>query len=328
MRKTKNPKILDKFLTYLANVKSYSLQTIKGYEIDLLLFFRFIKKYCKINISIEEFNIFVLLNIREDEIISFLVYLNYNRNCTACTRARKIASIKCFYKWLFKKYHINELKNPTENLPTIQQINRLPKYLNLEKSKKIINIFNSKNSKFYIRDNTIIILFLNCGLRISELVNINLNDLDLINKTLKVKGKGNKERICYLNNSVVKSLRKYVKARVKNESIIDLSEPLFLSYRKDRIKTNAIRYIVKKAYKLAELESYHYTVHTLRHTSATILYQYVNSDILMLQKFLGHTSIKSTEIYTHISNEKVKEAVFRNPLANFGVEEEAEIKCI
>lgn len=312
----KNPEILNNFLLYL-NLKSYSEGTIRQYKIDLIIFFRFIKSYRNIDIAIKDFNIFILKSVTEDEIIAFLVYLNFNRNCTACTREAKLATLKTFYRWLYKTYKFNQSNIPTENLPNIQQIARIPKYLNLNKAKSLLNVFDEKNSRFNIRNNTIIATFLHCGLRISELANINLNDLNINNKILKIRGKGSKERICYLNEDIIKQLKEYLLTRNKNKTVIKLSEPLFLSYRNDRLGTNAIRAIVRNAYKLTNLDTYHYTVHTLRHTSATLLYQYVKQDIILLKEFLGHESIKSTEIYTHIKKDSIKKAVESNPLANF-----------
>jgi len=312
----KKPEILNRFLLYL-NLNAYSEGTIRQYGIDLMLFFKFIKSYRNIDIAVKEFNIFILKSVTEDEIIAFLVYLNFNRNCTACTREAKLTTIKTFYKWLYKHYNFNVANIPTANLPTIQQIERLPKYLNLDKAKSLLNVFDENNSKFNIRNNTIIATFLSCGLRISELANLNLNDIDFDDKTIRVRGKGRKERTCYLNKDMVKKLKEYLLIRNKNKTVIDLFEPLFLSCRNGRLGTNSIRAIVRNAYKLAKLDDYHYTVHTLRHTSATLLYQYVKQDILLLKEFLGHESIKSTEIYTHVKKDNIKKVVESNPLANF-----------
>lgn len=316
----KNPNILNKFLLYLLNVKNYSLTTINEYRIDLLVFFKYIKNYCNIKAEIAEFNSFILLNIKESDIISFIVYLNYNRNCTASTRKRKISAIKAFYKWLFSVYPTANISNPTENLPNIQDVQKLPKYLTLEQAKKISNIFNTNNSRFPIRNNTIITLFLNCGLRASELININLSDINLNKNYINIIGKGNKERICWLNKATKKQIEKYLEIRNKNKKVINLQEPLFLTYRKGRLKLTTVEKITKNAYNLANMGDLGYTTHTLRHTTATIIYQYVKSDILILKEILGHSTIQSTEIYTHIHNDEIKKAVDSNPLSNYNVE--------
>ncbi len=313
---SENPIILNKFLYYLSNVKQYSVKTISEYRYDLLLFFRFIKKYCKLIPKISEFSSSILCNITNDEIIAFLVYLNVNRNCTAYSRRRKMCSIKAFYKWLFTFCQNMRMCNPAENLPSLQGIDTIPRYLTLNETKKIIDVFNIKNSKMPIRNNTIIALFLNCGLRVSELINIRLCDLNLSNRCFKVIGKGNKERICYLSNNMVNRLNTYINFRNKEKKIIDVYEPLFLSYRKGKLCSNTVEAITSQAYELAGIGYKGYTTHTLRHTAATIMYQN-KPDILLLKEFLGHSSIKSTEIYTHVNSDKIKEAVNKNPLNNY-----------
>lgn len=313
----KDPNILNKFLLYLFNIKNYSIRTISEYRIDLLVFFKYIKNYCNIKVDIAEFNSFILLNVKESDIISFIVYLNYNRNCTASTRKRKICAIKAFYKWLTTFYPSNNISNPAEDLPSIQDIRKLPKYLTFEQAQKINNIFDSKNSKFPTRNNTIITLFLNCGLRASELININLCDINLNKNYIKIIGKGNKERICYLNNNTKIQIEKYLEIRNKDKKLVDLKEPLFLSYRKSRLKLNTVEAITKNAYNLAGMGDLGYTTHTLRHTTATIIYQYTKSDILVLKEILGHSTIQSTKIYTHVHNEEIKKAVNSNPLSDY-----------
>lgn len=318
---TKNPNILNKFLLNLINVRNYSLTTAKEYRIDLLVFFRFIKSYNNINVQVEEFNLNILLSVRESDIIAFLVYINYYRNSTSSTRQRKLCAIKTFYNWLFRSCPTGVTKNPIKNLPSIQDVQRLPKYLVLSDAKKLKNIFTCENSKFPVRNNAIIALFLNCGLRASELININLCDINWNKCYIKIIGKGNKERICWLNSYTKKHIEKYLEIRNKNKTIIKLEEPLFLSYRNGRLSLNAVEKISKKAYSLAGLDGHKYTTHTLRHTSATIMYQYVSQDILLLKEFLGHSTIRSTEIYTHVHNNKIKNAFNSNPLSNFILKE-------
>ncbi len=320
----KNPDILNKFITYLLNIKHYSISTANEYKLDLLIFFRFIKQYCNISIKISEFNSSVLLSVKESDILAFIVYLNHNRNCTASTRKRKIYAIKAFYKWLFAFYSIKNIQNPAEELPNIQQIQRLPKYLTLEQAKKLKNVFDTTNSKFPLRNNTIITLFLENGLRVSELININLSDLNLNDNYIKIIGKGNKERLCYLNKNTKEQIKEYIQTRnTGKENIINIKEPLFLSYRKSRLNRRTVEEITEKAYKLAGLENLGYTTHTLRHTSATIMYQYTNADILLIKEFLGHSSVQSTQIYAHINNEQIRNAVESNPLSNFMIEKTA-----
>ena len=209
-------------------------------------------------------------------------------------------------------------ENPMLSLPGIQQQIRLPKYLNLKDAYKIQNIFNISNSRFYIRDNLIITLFLQTGMRLSELVNININNINFDKKSITIIGKNNKERIIYLNDLCMKKLKEYINLRKNKTKIININEALFLNKNGQRLQQHGVEYICKKAFKLAGLEEYNYTTHSLRHTVATQLY--INDiDLLVIKEILGHSSITTTEIYTHVHNLKVKEAVEKNPLSNFGL---------
>lgn len=318
-----NPNILNKFLHYLDSIKHYSIRTIDEYRIDLMVFFTFIKKFLNLPIDVKDFNLFTVQNVKEADIFAFLVYLNDSRDCTASTRSRKIAAIKAFYKWLYVFYPNENICNPVEYLPNIQAIKRLPKYLSLTDSKKVINVYNLKNSKFPIRNNAIISLFLNCGLRVSELININLCDLNLNDACIRIIGKGDKERISWLNELTKEQLKSYLEVRNKGLELIDISGPLFLTSKKKRLSVRSVEIIVENAYNLAGLGNRGYTTHTLRHTAATLMYQYVKPDILLLKEFLGHSTIKSTEIYTHVSDEQIREAFNSNPLSNYDLEHTA-----
>ena len=312
MRK-ENPRILNDFLNYLVIFKNYSKGTIREYNSDLLLFFNFLIKYLRLEINIREMNIFILTSVEESDIIAFLVFLNYDKDNCFRTRQRKMASIKTFYKWLFRHYPtFNNKKNPTKDIPYIEPTVRLPKYLKLDDARKIQKIFNISNSRNYIRDNTIITLFLNCGLRLSELANINIKDIDFNNRTINIIGKGNKERIIYLNKTAINSLKKYLNTK----KVIDFNDPLFQNNRNKRISIYSIEKICKKAYKLAGLEEYEYTTHSLRHTAATYMYK-KTKDILILKEFLGHESLDSTEIYMHLENDDIRKAVNSNPLNSY-----------
>lgn len=311
-----NPEILNNFLYYLSGIKNYSVLTIEQYCLDLMMFFNFLKNYWNLEIEVKDFNIFILANVKEADVIAFLVYLNFNRDNTAPTRQRKLSVIRRFYKWLFANYPSCYAKeNPTQNIYNIPRLVRIPKYLSLEKAKKIQNVFTPKNSKYPVRNNTIINLFLNTGIRLSELANINLSDINLNNNFIIInRGKGNKERVAYLNKSAKKQLLKYLKIRNRNKKIIDINEALFISYQNDRMGIASIENVCKQAYKLAGLEDCGYTTHTLRHTAATLMYMYGNVDIVMLKEFLGHVNVSTTEIYTHVENKQVRAAVNNNPL--------------
>lgn len=241
-----------------------------------------------------------------------MICLNYYQNNGPNTRRRILSAIKTFYKWLFLKYKhlLRDRQNPTLKIPNIETIQRLPKYIQLDKAKSLENIFNKDNSRNPIRNNTIIILFLNCGLRISELININIEDINFDKKELIVMGKGNKERIVFLNKTSMAALEKYLNTLDTNKGA------LFTNLKGKRLCNNSIENICQKAFKLAGLEEYNYTTHTLRHTAATYMYK-STKDILLVKEFLGHSSIMSTEIYTHVINDSVKNAVNKNPLSNY-----------
>ena len=206
-------------------------------------------------------------------------------------------------------------------IKTPKQEKRLPKYLSLDDSKKLLNVTESdENDENKERDFAIITIFLNCGLRLSELVGINVQDIDFNECKLNVIGKGNKERTIYLNKPCIEAINDYIKVRptegLKNDSKAS-NKALFLSKRRERISNRTVQYIVEKELRKAGLDTSKYSTHKLRHTAATLMYQYGNVDIRALQELLGHESIATTEIYTHVSNEQVRNAVEANPLADF-----------
>ncbi len=210
--------------------------------------------------------------------------------------------------------------NPAQNLETPKLDKRLPKYLSLDDSKKLLNVtVNDESDENKERDYAIITLFLNCGLRLSELIGINLQDINFDDYKLTVIGKGNKERTIYLNKACINAIKDYIKVRptegVKNDSKAS-NKALFLSKRRERISNRTVQYIVEKELRKAGLDTSKYSTHKLRHTAATLMYQYGEVDIRALQEILGHKSISTTEIYTHVSNEQARDAIERNPLAN------------
>lgn len=317
--KYNNPRILDNFLNYMLNVRGCSINTIKAYNSDLIDFFTFIKEYLQIQVNIREITIFILFQIKEADIYAYMTYLNFNKNNNPYTRQRKITALKSFYKWIIQRYSIaSSVENPVKNISSIKKVQRIPKHLNLEQAKKIQTIFNLSNSKFPLRNNTIISLFLSTGMRISELININLGDIDFKNSSIRVIGKFNKERLVYMNTYCKKQVLKYLKQRNIDLNNINKQEPLFINYhKKQRIGIDGVENIVENAYKLMGLDNMGYTAHTLRHTAATLIYQYVKQDIFLLKEMLGHKVIQSSQIYTYVYDERVQESVNKNPLNNF-----------
>ena len=196
----------------------------------------------------------------------------------------------------------------------------MPKYLSLEQSQKLLKVADSTDNRNYKRDFAITTLFLNCGMRLSELVGINIRDIDFDENKMTVIGKGNKERVIYLNKSCINAINDYLASRpapslIRRDSK-NSDKALFLSEQKKRISNRTVQLIITKELEAAGLDTKKLSVHKLRHTAATLMYQYGNVDIRALQELLGHESIATTEIYTHVSNEQVRNAVERNPLAD------------
>ena len=250
--------------------------------------------------------------------MSFASYLALNRGSKPATRARKLSTIRIFFAYLTQKTNILEI-NPAQNIETPKKEKRMPKYLSLEDSKKLLSVAMDENDENKERDYAIITIFLNCGLRLSELVGINIKDIDFSEYKLNVIGKGNKERTIYLNKACVNAIQEYLKVRptvnVKNDEKKS-QDALFLSRRLERISRRTVQYIVNRELLKAGLDTSKYSTHKLRHTAATLMYQYGKVDIRALQELLGHESISTTEIYTHVNNEQVRNAVESNPLAN------------
>ena len=308
---SEKPSILKKFLKYLINTRNYSKNTVISYEFDLIIFFKYICEYLFPEIEMKNINVFILSQIEEKDIFSFLIYLNSKRENSAETRNRKLAALKTFFRYLYTRYSsLKDKLNPINNIEKAEEMIRLPKYLKLEEAKRIQSIFNEYNSKNYIRNNTIIILFLQTGMRLSELKNIKVKDIDFENKTIKITCKGNKEKIVYLNAVAIDSIRKYLSIRNYDED-----EYLFVNKNSNVLSRKSIESICKKAFELANLTEYNYTTHTLRHTTATYIYK-ATKDILVVKSILGHENLNSTEIYTHIIDDEIKDAFNKHPLAN------------
>lgn len=316
-----NPSVLNEFDCYLLS-KNFSDKTVISYNADILIFFNFLKDYNDIPISIREFNLFLVMHVKKSDIYAFMVYLNMHKDNSPATRQRRLASIRHFYKWLFRiKLKNFDKPNPTYGIGNIGKVERLPKTLSLKEAKEIQKCFNSENSANYLRNNTIISLFLSTGIRISELVSINESDINFEEKSIRIIGKGNKERKVYFNSLCKDRLLEYIEfKKVKdNNQKNSKSIPLFINKDGGRLTTASVENVCKQAFSLIGIRDKDYTAHTLRHTAATLIYKYVKPDILLLKEFLGHSSVLSTEIYTHIYNDDLKKAVNKNPLSNFKV---------
>ena len=317
-----NPDFLNSFLDYTATILNKSQNTVKEYNYDLNTFLKFIMYHFKMTdekdfkkINIRNMTIDTISKITLDDIHAFLFYLTNNYQSKAATRARKTSSIRVFFNYMCNKKGLIE-KNPAQNLETPKLDKRIPKYLSLDDSMKLLEAVKDVDDRNKERDYAIITLFLNCGMRLSELVGINLKDINFNDQKLNVIGKGNKERTIYLNNACIDAINKYIAIRPHNNVKYDSKDALFLSERRERISNRTVQYIVKQELKKAGLDTTKYSVHKLRHTAATLMYRYGNVDIRALQELLGHESISTTEIYTHVDNTQIRNAVESNPLAN------------
>lgn len=315
---TNIPKRLMEFLNYLTVIKAKSINTIDGYRIDLTMFFRFLKyskevrsKTVKFDeINIDDIDDSFIKNIVLSDIYAFLSFTENQRNNSAYARARKVAAIRSFFKYLSAKTKILT-ENPASDLETPKISKRNPVYLTLEESKSLLNSIDADN-KHYKRDLCIITLFLNCGLRLSELCSIDISRIK--EDILTIVGKGNKERAVYLNKACLKALLEYMTVRSTIETLEEHKDALFISERKSRINKRTVEKIVKKYIEAAGLDKSKYSPHKLRHTAATLMYKHGKVDIRSLQKILGHENISTTQIYTHVDDDKLRQAVNSNPL--------------
>lgn len=311
------PEIVQEYiLTYLIAIKNKSQLTVLEYASDLRSFLRYrmIQKGLVPNdtdfesISVKNADENLILSATKSDVYEFISYCATERQNSDNTRSRKISSIRSFYKWLTneKNYFQN---NPMNSLESPKHKKSLPKYLTLNESKNLLRQIDGPNKE---RDYCIITFFLNCGMRLSELVSLNYTDIKSDN-TMKVTGKGNKERIIYLNDACVVAFNDYMKVRpvdgVKDKNA------LFLSNRKTRISPKTVQHIVYSLLEKSGLSGQGFSTHKLRHTAATLMYQHGNVDIMLIKEMLGHEDLSTTEIYTHVVSSQLKDAANHNPLA-------------
>lgn len=311
------PILLKEFLQHIYVVKNKSTLTVEEYCLDNKLFLKFLKREKGLvpssvtveEVDIRDIDIEFIKNITLLDAYTFLTYCKNERDNDAASRARKVSSIRAFFKYLTVQRKLLK-ENPMEELETPKLKKSKPKYLTLDESLKLLDCVDGK---FKERDYCILVLFLNCGLRLSELVSINYNDIR-DNGTLNITGKGNKERTIYLNNACLEAIKNYMAVRPV-DNVRD-KDALFLSARLQRISPKTVQHIVYENLEKAGLEGRGLSVHKLRHTAATLMYQYGNVDVLVLKDILGHENLGTTEIYTHIVDEQLKKASESNPLSN------------
>lgn len=325
------PQILREFLTYHETIKGQSPLTISEYYLDLRMFLRFVKlmrNEMSVNtdletISIKDIDLNFIRNIDTSDIFDFLSYLANDRalepnqpssaqGIEASARARKLSAIKSFYKYLtVRTKQLTE--NPVADMEYPKLRKSLPKYLTLEQSAKLLQAVSGPNEK---RDYAILMLFLNCGIRRSELVGLNLTDV--YEDRIRVVGKGNKERFVYFGSACRKAIDAYLIER--NEKVLSDNRALFGSRDSNRISVTAVHRLVKKALLQAGLDSTQFSAHKLRHTAATMMLS-GGVDVKTVQEVLGHENLNTTQIYTHIENTELKIAAEANPLSKLDFSE-------
>lgn len=309
------PQSVIEFLNYLSVVRSKSELTVLEYASDLRLFFRFMLIYRGIvpkdtefeKIDISFIDLDFIKTVKISDAYAFLSYCRSDRKNDSASIARKVSSLRAFFKYLcVKMKQIPE--NPMEELESPKLKKSLPKYLSLDESIQLLESIDGRDKE---RDYAIITLFLNCGLRLSELCSLNYTDIES-DGTMTVTGKGNKERTIYLNEMCVNAVKEYMKVRPV-DGVKD-KHALFLSNRKSRISPKTVQHIVEKFIEKSGLGDRGYSTHKLRHTAATLMYQKGGVDVLLIKDILGHENLATTEIYTHIVDEQLKDAVSSNPL--------------
>lgn len=306
------PRILQDYLkNYLIITKNRSKTTVKEYYYDLRDAFQFIKRD-KYNIKVENFKEINITDLdanffKSIEVSDIYEYL-YDKNTKAISRARKISSIRSFFNYLCNTARIID-RNPCVGLESPKLEKRLPKYLELNEAKSLLH---SVDGEFKTRDYAILTIFLNCGLRLSELVNINVEHIK--GDTLSVIGKGNKERSVHLNRACLDAIQDYLKDRPIDKVKGEDRHALFISRKYKRISPRMVEIMVKDYIVKSGLDPKKYTPHKLRHTAATLMHKYGGVDIRTLQQVLGHETIATTQIYTHIDSDEVKNAIDNNPL--------------
>ena len=322
------PPVIREYASYTAVIKGNSEKTVCEYLLDLRTFFRYylMQKEGQI-LSQDEFEDISISSIKESDIkevstqliVDYLMFAGFERNNSPTTRMRKLCAIKSFFQYAYARRHIIDA-NPAVDIDAPKKSKTLPKYLTVEESIRLLEAVRTDiSSKTVIRDFAIVTLFLNTGMRLSELVGLNLDSFDSELNKVVVFGKGSKERVIYLNDAARRAVIDYLKLRLDPKYIVTSDKAFFLSKRQTRISNKTVQWMVNKYLELAGLGGKGISVHKLRHTAATLMYQSGKVDIRVLKDILGHEQLNTTQIYTHVVDRNLEEAVANNPLSDIRI---------
>lgn len=310
--------IIDEFLNYLLTIKGYSEKSAQAYRYDLIIFFRFIKRYFAMVPQSLNFNEIVIDDVSIDDLKSinlgilyaYLSFSSKERHNSDFARSRKVSSLRSFFNYLCNKQKYFA-PNPVTDLEMPKLPARHARYLEWDEAVDLLKGITGRHQE---RDFAIVTLFLNCGMRLSELTQIKITDIK--NDSLRIIGKGNKERTVFLNHACLKAINRYLPVRPESDSPY-----LFLSQQNLPISNRAVQHLVKKHLTNCGLNTDEISVHKLRHTAATLMFRYGNADLRSVQEILGHENVSTTQIYTHVNEETLRDTLNQNPLSQFEFEE-------
>lgn len=322
------PAVLKDYASYVAAIKGNSEKTVCEYLLDLRTFFRFmimrkngdsLSREELEKIDIKWIGIEDIRQVTPQNIVDYLMFAGFDLDNTPTTRMRKLSSLRSFFGYAYSKRHLIDT-NPTSDIDGPKKKQALPKFLSMDEAVMLLEAIKADTeSKTVVRDYAIVACFLNTGMRLSELIGLNLKSFDSHLTTVKVLGKGNKERIIYLNNAAQNAIKDYLKIRLDPKFISTDTDAMFLSGRQNRISAKTVQWIVYKYLNRAGLGDRGLSVHKLRHTAATLMYQTGKVDIRVLKDILGHEQLNTTQIYTHVVDRNIEEAMKNNPLSEIKI---------
>ncbi len=322
------PEVFTEFLSYKLNIQNCSKLTAEEYLGDLRRFFVYTlakrKNLKEKEVDVSKIDLDTVASVKSTDIYQYLLYLAVEKNLLPATRTRKLATLKSFFKYFATKVEKIE-KDPTLGIDSPKLPSRLPIYMSHEEANQLLASFDPADENYY-RDYLIVVLFLATGVRLSELVGLNLSDINISDRRFVVRGKGNKTRELYFPENIHKLLLKYLTVREKTSrkkiGMVYDKDALFLSNNGRRISNKTVQYMLTKQLAACGLDKKGFSAHKLRHTAATLLYNEKKVDVLVLKEMLGHSQLSTTQIYTHVNNDKVRASIESGPFSDTVPQEE------